>query len=321
MNLLYSIYFIMPNFARIGQIGKVINRILALIFKKIFDLIVPIYFKRTASKGGYGINTEYRSQEIIVSLTSFPARIDNIWITIETLFRQSLKPDKIILWLAENQFPNKVLPKSLDRMKDRGLRIEYCDDIKSHNKYYYSMNKYPNAIIITVDDDVYYERNILRNLLELHYKYPKCIAANRAHKITFESLNIKPYGKWKHNVSDETPSHYLVPTGHAGTLYPPGLLHNEVFSKDLLKRLCLKADDLWLKIMALKNNTMAVTNGKYNKDFISVKSSQRKKLVSMNVLNGGNDQQLTNIINYFNLDILTLIRQYDQKAQSKDFAQ
>lgn len=45
-------------------------------------------------------------EEIIVSLTTFPARISTVWITIETIFRQEVMPDRIVLWLAKEQFPN-----------------------------------------------------------------------------------------------------------------------------------------------------------------------------------------------------------------------
>ena len=54
-------------------------------------------------------------QELIVSLTSYPARIDTVNQTIETLLNQSLCPDKVILWLAPEKFPNREadLPQQL----------------------------------------------------------------------------------------------------------------------------------------------------------------------------------------------------------------
>ena len=118
MDFLYILYFALPNFARIGIAGKVIIRLLGMMLKRILDAFVPGYFKRTANKAGYGLNTEHREETYIVSITSFPARINEIWITIETLLRQSFKPDKIILWLGEEQFPDKQLPESLTMLKE-----------------------------------------------------------------------------------------------------------------------------------------------------------------------------------------------------------
>ena len=50
----------------------------------------------------YGVTTEKRDTRLIVSLTSFPARIKTVHQTINTLLRQTVKPDHIILWLSED---------------------------------------------------------------------------------------------------------------------------------------------------------------------------------------------------------------------------
>lgn len=303
MNFLYYLYFALPSFDLMGIPGKVINRLLSLAMKRVFDSLVPSFFNRTMHKQGLGINTENREETIIVSLTSFPARINDIWITIETILRQSFKPDKIILWLANEQFPDKVLPARLNQLINRGLTIEYCTDLRSHKKYYYSLKNFPESKIITLDDDLYYHKDVLKNLMVLHKQFPGQIVTNRAHKITFNGKNINPYRKWKHNVTDTIPSHLLVATGGAGTLYTKGALSQDVFNEKLFKKLCFHADDLWLKVMALKNHTMIVTNKCYNKDYISVGLTQKQKLVTTNVINGGNDEQLKNLLEHFKIDL------------------
>ena len=255
MNFLYKLYFLLPNFAFLGIVGKIINRVLAIILKRIFDLTVPSYLKRTSNKADYGLNTIDREETYIVSLTSFPARINYIWITIEILLRQSFKPDKIILWLAEEQFPDKLLPKSLIELTKRGLEIEYCSDLKSHKKYFFVMRKYPDANIITFDDDLYYDNQVIKNVVDLHKRFPDYIVTNRAHKITFnKNGDIEYYKRWKHNVVDKLPSKLLFPTGGAGTLYPPFSLPSDAFNEQKLKELCYQADDVWLKIMGYLNN-------------------------------------------------------------------
>lgn len=311
MNFLYSIYFALPNFCFLGIIGKVINRILSIILKRIFDFFIPSYLKRTASKAGLGLNTEKRDETYIVSLTSFPARIEEIWISIETILRQSFKPDKIILWLADEQFPDKILPDSLLQLKERGLTIEFCEDLKSHKKYYYSIRKFPKANIITLDDDLYYHKDVLINIVDLHKKFQKLITTNRAHMFRFNDKEIKPYRKWKHNVTTKKPSHLLMQTGGAGTLYPPESLYDKAFDSKLIKDLCFHADDLWLKMMAYLNDVKIVTNGYYNKDFLTITQTQREKLVTNNVISGGNDQQLKNVCEYFKIDLNVLNPQKD----------
>ena len=304
MNFLYTIYFALPNFAPLGLAGKAINRILGMTLKRMLDLFMPGYLNRTAAKAEYGLNTEKREEAYIVSFTSFPARIKDIWITIETIMRQSFKPDKIILWLAEEQFPDKKLPENLIKLTERGLTIEYCEDLRSHKKYFFSMQKFPEANIITVDDDVYYPEHFLKHLVDLHKRFPDAICANRAHKMVFVNGTIRPYRKWKHNHKKIlNPSPILVQVGVGGVLYPPDSLSTEVFSKDVFKKICFHADDLWLKIMALKQGTLVVTNRRYNKDFVSIGRTQREKLVTNNVLSGGNDEQLKDVLEFYNIKL------------------
>jgi hypothetical protein len=302
MDFLYRLYFALPNFGKVGLAGKIVNRGLAIALKKTLDAFVPSKLKSSADTS-YGLNTEPRDEVYIVSMTSFPARIADIWITVDIILRQSFKPDQVILWLAKDQFDGVPLPENLMALTDRGLTIRFCDeDLRAHKKYYYALSEFSDANIITIDDDLYYDSDFLKNLVLLHKKHPKCIVTNRAHRITFdEDGKLLPYRRWKHNVTDSEPSHLLVATGGAGTLYPKGCFNAQVFNKELFKEMCFFADDIWLKIMALLNGTKVVTNQTYNKDFVTIRSSQKQKLVTTNVLHGGNDEQLNNIMKHFNI--------------------
>lgn len=59
------------------------------------------------------------NERVIVSMTSYPARISNVGKSIYLLLtKQIRKPDEIHLWLAEPEFPNKEkdLPQDLQAM-------------------------------------------------------------------------------------------------------------------------------------------------------------------------------------------------------------
>ena len=62
-----------------------------------------------------GVQEQNNSLELIVSLTSYPARIPYIKYTLYTLLMQSYKPNQILLWLSKEEFPNKEkdLPQEL----------------------------------------------------------------------------------------------------------------------------------------------------------------------------------------------------------------
>lgn len=302
MNFIYRIYFLFPNFAPFGTFGKGVNFTMRKALKFIFDFFVPNYLNKTQKSQSFALNSIERKERFIVSLTSFPARISQIWITIETILRQSFKPDEIILWLDEEQFKGIELPETLVRLKSRGLTIRFCNDLRSHTKYYYAIQQFPNDTIITLDDDCYYPNNILSKLIDLHNKYPNAICSNRVHKIVLDNNNIRPYKKWKHNYKGIlTPSHVLVQTGVSGVLYPPNSLNKDVLLLDIFKEKCRYADDLWLKVHSFRNNTKIVTGTDFNKDLINVSSSQLEKLVTKNVFDGGNDKQFQDVCNHFSI--------------------
>jgi hypothetical protein len=303
MNTLLNIYFKLPHDKTLGVFTKVFNRLFAKILKQIFDRTVPNYFLRTQTLFPSGLNTEKRDKQIILSLTSFPGRIEDLWIVVECLFRQNYKADKIILWLSESQFKGINLPKELVEQQKRGLDIRYVrNDLKSHKKYIYAFNQFKYDYIITVDDDLYYDNRLIENLIILKEKYPNALPTNRAHLIRFESnQEVSLYSKWFHNYAIEKPSLLLVPTGGFGTMYDYNQLHHTFYDESLITELAPSADDLWLKVQSLLKNTPIITNSRYNKDPITVKSSQLEKLVSTNVLKGGNDLQLSAILTHFNL--------------------
>lgn len=307
MNFIYRIYFFLPNFEKFGFLGKVVNKILEMVLKRIFDLTVPYYFNLTKDKQVSGINNSIRNEKYIVSLTSFPARINLVWISIECILRQTFKPDMIILWLSKDQFEGKILPENLLELQKRGLTIKFCNgDLKAHKKYLYSMRDFPDCNIITLDDDLYYDEYLLERVVQLHSQNPDYICANRAHQMKISDGKIVPYKNWKRRITTEHPSHLNFSTGGAGTLYPPNFLVDTTFNEKLIKELCLNADDVWLKVMSILSNKKVITNKFYSKNLISISKTQRVKLVTHNVQSGGNDVQLNTLIEYFKINIDSL---------------
>lgn len=305
LSLIYRIYFFLRK--RIYK-GKFLIRIisfLSIILRILANISVKLSFKFRMKQDYKGINTEERDKKVIVSLTTFPARIDTVWLTIETLLNQSYKPDFIILWLAKEQFNDiESLPQNLLAQQKRGLQIRFCDDLKSHKKYYYAFKEYPRDIIITVDDDIIYPKNTLEILMNLHEIYPESICCNRGHLIKKkENQEIASYKDWIQNPTNVTgPTEMLCPTGVSGVLYPPNSVNKEVFNKDSIKDLCLYADDLWLKIMSLKNNTKVVKSNTFPSELLIINSSQKESLAQMNVKENKNDLQLQAILKKYSIN-------------------
>ena len=50
----------------------------------------------------YGLNRKQRDIRIIVSMTSYPKRFKTIIMPLKSLLLQSVKPDRIIVWLGSD---------------------------------------------------------------------------------------------------------------------------------------------------------------------------------------------------------------------------
>ena len=170
-----------------------------------------------------GICSEKREKKVIISLTTIPSRLDKVWLTTESLLRQQKKPNKIILWLAEDEFKGLKIPHILKRQQKRGLEIRYCKNLKSYKKFYYTMLMYPDSYVLVVDDDFIYSERMLTEMLDVSVRYGNSIVCNRAHKIRIDKNGIFPYLMWiwyeNRKRIEESPSYQNFFTGNGGVFF------------------------------------------------------------------------------------------------------
>lgn len=220
---------------------------------------LPNYFDRHPAD----INRK-RNEDVVVSLTSFPARISFVHLTIESLLRQTELPGKILLWLSKEQFQcEENVPERLRRLQNEIFSIHYVDgDIRSHKKFYYAFAEYPESTVITADDDVYYIPEMVSTLLETSKAFPGAVVANITKHILFgENGEARSYRLWDKEVKPFD-SEDMVQIGAGGVLYPPHCLNENVLRKDVFLDVAPMADDLWLNMMARLNSTPVVQSKK-----------------------------------------------------------
>ena len=305
MDKWYNFYWNIVDDNSFGVVGKSFNRFVRKFVKKHLDNTMYSLYKNNPIENGLN-RADGRSRELVCSLTSFPARIDEIWISIETILRQTYKADEIVLWLSKNQFAGQALPQSILNCQEKGLTIRWVDgDLRSHKKYFYVLQEYKNknVDVVLLDDDLYYPDRLLENLVSMAHRHPHSICATRVHKMTYDGEGqLKPYRQWIHNYNpkQEMCSGYLFFTSGAGTLIPSGIMPADTFNDEVFKQICFHADDVWLNMHAQKAGISIYTNNTYNKDEISIGHSQDVKLVNENVLSGGNDKQIQAVMEYLN---------------------
>lgn len=198
--------------------------------------------------------------KVIVSLTSFPEAIPYAKIAINSILNGSVLPDKLILYLTFAQFEKTGLPDELTKLAEEQPIFEirnYDDDIRSYRKLIPALIDFPNDIIVTVDDDVVYHRDLLKQLLQMHAEYPNAVLAHRA-KLIKPGLAYRKWRKyrWYHFLFNKIHSGFLnLQTGVAGVLYPPHCLKAEMLDPEQFKKLAPTTDDIWFWAAAVANNT------------------------------------------------------------------
>jgi len=225
----------------------------------------------------FNLNKAKRKHKIIFSLTSFPERIDTVHYTLRSLFSQTIKPDRIILWLAESQFPNHQLPSSLVDLTKQGLEVKYCEDLMGYKRYFYI---YPelkeDELLILFDDDIMFPAHAVERILNTYYKHPGCIVCDRGQTITaYPDGSVNPPSEWE-VVSDEgvyEPSYRILASPGGGCLLFKGALFTDVLDVEIVKKY-IRVGDMFLMFMALMKGTKIIKTEKYHRLFTLVDRNQ-----------------------------------------------
>lgn len=248
-----------------------------------------------------------KRDDFIVSLTTFPKRIESLRYTLHSIFIQDIRPKKVILSLSSEEFiqdyGSKELPSYIKEFEAFGLEVLWNEEnLRQYNKIIPILKSYPNDVIVSLDDDIYYPQGLLRGLYEAHLRNKNVIWAQRARIIAFDDNNIKSFFEWKlvkraNSLWQNRASFGLFLEGVGGVLYPPNSLHKDTTRKDLFMKLCPKADDIWLWAMAILNNTkIAVVEHNLMADGNAMVISPYQQSLWLDNLTSGNDKQMQSML-------------------------
>lgn len=266
------------------------------------NLLLPLYFKLTSNFEKYSLKLSANSNnQIIVSLTTFPARVNKVWLVIESILRQAEKPDKLILWLSREQFEKESdLPSSLLKLKRRGLEIRIvAENIRSHKKYYYTLKEFPDFHLITIDDDIFYPSDMISDLLDGHKLFPEAIVGRYGFEILTNGNNIAFYNQWNLQCGQKKPSHLMFFGSGGGTFFPANSLSKETLNKDIFMKICSLADDIWLNTMIRLNGKKVFILGNKQCSLLPVTIANNESLSNINLNENLNDKQLREVRNYY----------------------
>lgn len=255
-----------------------------------------------------GINKAERKEnlqreKITVSLTSYGKRLDLVHIAIKSIMTQTMKADAIVLYLAKEDSKKKI--RQEEELINAGLRIKRnVKDLKSHKKYFYAVQEYPENLIVTIDDDTIYDDRMLEDLCEKHIKYPESVICRRGHRMTKKNGKIAPYDLWEGCVKSAAPEKGICATGVGGVLYPCGKYREAFLDEKGIRETSYYGDDLWLKAVELIWGITTYAIGEFPAKIIE--GSQEDALYRENAENKRNNEYLDELQRYFNINFADL---------------
>lgn len=248
------------------------------------------YSNPTVSESG--VTDKKREIPIVVSFTSFPERINSAYITAKSLLNQTMKPDYVILYLADEQFKNKEndIPEKLLELERYGLEIRWYKDIRSYKKLIPALLEFSNSIIITFDDDIIYDKNVVELLYSEHLNDEECIIASRSARLYLKNDEIKNVKISEQIVNTySNPSYLNRLTGCGGVLYPPNCFYRDVLDENIFYNLIPTHDDVWFWAMCVLNDKKVKVLNSYDKPLIKIENSQSVGLCKINNSKKGMD--------------------------------
>lgn len=256
-------------------------------------LVRPLWMRRLAQRNLQSVEPVIAPGGPVVSLTTFDRRLDTVFYTLETIGAGTLRPSRLVLWIADTLLL-QGLPPSLTRLVERGLEVRGTDDVGPHTKYFPQVLSQPDPSLplVTADDDVLYPRQWLQGLVAAATALPEVIHCYRAHVYGFEANGrLSAYVGWPACRSAE-PSHRHFSTGVSGALFPVAMQHALRSAGDGFRSCCPRADDIWLNAVAWRERIPVCQVQRFGRSFFEIPGTRAHGLANDNVQHGGNDDQL-----------------------------
>ena len=208
-----------------------------LTFKK-YDFLSKV------NKATFCVNPE---ADFVVSIASYPKRAHLLPAVYEALNNQTTVPQKWLLVLSEEEWPNLELPNFLKKLEKRGLEIIWVkNNTFAVKKLVPVIEKYTHLSIITLDDDIIYHSSLIKGLLTKANNSPNSIIGYVGKAMLKKDSKVHMYYREKLPASNTTPSEQVYLIGWGGIYYPPKSLDERVLDMEAVHRIVPgRGSDFW----------------------------------------------------------------------------
>jgi hypothetical protein len=246
-----------------------IELIILILYFFVFCIIIYFLFRLFTREYEQLYNKEYDKPLVIISLTTSPTRIDHIEEVLNTIMKNTILPDKIVLnlptvfkrtGLTFNNIPTFITNNPL-------IYVNVCNDIGPSTKIIASLPlfKNPETILISIDDDILYKPNFIEILLSISKIYPDAVITG----ISFVSLNNSDLLNDSSNLLNKKYNklqYVQMVEGYSSVLYKKKFF--EKYSVEELEnypKFCYFADDFILSNYLMKEKIRIIST---NEDLI-----------------------------------------------------
>lgn len=189
---------------------------------------------------------------VVATFTSFPGRINYVMLTIKSLINQSYKLDAIHFNVPRQleRFENHTWDESAFQQQLDSLKKTFGNNLQIHRVVDYGpatkllgvlpIEEDPNTILIVVDDDVVYQKDMVKLLINGHMRYPEYAITTKC-----EVLQIIE-GDWKWPAIKNGQLCKGWACAYKGILYRRNMFDNSIFNLKLAPRGCWVHDDVYI---------------------------------------------------------------------------
>lgn len=256
------------------------------------------------------IENMYENNDFVFSLTSYSDRVlDALPYALYSIIIQTIKPKKIVVYLDNVHWNDENLPDILKKIRSIGVDFRFCEDIRSYKKLIPALKDFPENPIITLDDDFYYNKDYHEWMRIAYEKSDKktvlgqwgCIPEKKDGKYI-------PYNEWK-DIKYMKEGDEVSFFGCCCCCYPPKIFDDEILNQEIFMKLCPTADDIWFWIMekrqGIKTKLIEPHGYGFNTSVNRIEEYDLKQtgtLMYQNVTGGKNNQQLKDLLKYYNIE-------------------
>jgi len=208
--------------------------------------------------------------KIYVSITSIFQKQTLLSNTLKSILAQTVLPDKCFIYLSEEPylldkgFKDRKLCDDINNFINKNplFKIIWCKNIGPYRKLLYLLKEKWNedCLILTMDDDINYHPDLIRNYIIDYDKY-KCCISYRGFSHHFSKSDFSDFNYEKRLKYTVFKNIYNFANSGVGTVTHPTFFHKTqdlIFDLKLIDELCKTTDDIWYYFCRIANNIETV---------------------------------------------------------------